>query len=205
MTLHGPAADLQRRLQRREWERWRRYLASPVIERWEDGEMSDVTVQAPANPYRRVMGMDEDTTLWRAGSPMMSYPAPPMRADTERGPGLTAHDIDVIARTHHHAGYAMAEREAEAKIEEMQARLADAYDAGYTAGRVERARGLANDIRGRLMGLHFALMQVERGPKTKAHDGLAAVREEFGQVEEFVEAIRGRPSVAAAQMVRDEI
>lgn len=170
------------------------------IPRGREQAMQDETViAAPRNPYRREEVRRGEMTLGNAwGS------APPPRYDTERGPGLTAADIDHIARQHHRAGYAAAEREAEKRVEAMQRELMEAYDRGYTEGRVERARGLARDIRGKLLGIHFALLAVEQGAKSKAHERLASVRAQWDDVNEFVCGIETSSGKAARQVARDE-
>jgi hypothetical protein len=142
---------------------------------------------APNNPYRPPMTRDED------GARMFSaLSEPPVRRfDTEHGPGLTGQDLHDIAQAHHLAGYAKAEREYQDKLADATRRHADIYDEGFDAGVRSRRVGLAKDFATRLLGVHFALMVAEDGPKTKLAERLEAVRRELNAVEEFATAVGG--------------
>lgn len=174
---------------------------------------SETIIEAPGNPYR------QDARLaWGDGELLHGTPGmmlAPARYDSERGPGLTAADIDAITRAHHHAGYAKAEREYEAKLEAMRAELAQAYDEGYTAGRVERAQGLARDVFARLFEPRHAVIEargkVKAGTKAgdAAHEGFAAIEASIVACCDFVAGFfsphaADAPARAAAQVARDE-
>lgn len=166
------------------------------------GESNTIRVQAPRNPYRareELRGSDE---MLRGYGTTMTVPP---RSDTEHGPGLTGLDIDRIAREHHRRGYAMAEREGDAKLDAAVARQAEVFDEGYAAGRVERAQGLAGDFRSRLLDLHFRLAAIEQGSKAKAHGALPAVREAVNEMIDFAEAVYGSSRSALHTVVPREV
>lgn len=201
--------------QLRQIEAWRAAGGRTSAHYWinEEGEVEDMgtTIEAPSNPYRVV---ERDGMGWATigDSPMVRVPA---RFDTERGPGLTGMDLHALAQSHHHAGYAKAEREYEAKLEEMRGQLATAFDEGYTAGRIQRAQGLARDVFTRLFEPGMALIEARGRVKTgtkagdAAHEGFAEVEEALTGVREFVAGLftphdPDAAERAAAQVARDE-
>lgn len=173
------------------WSTW----PSRMREKVEMGKR--IEMGAPTNPYRRgeamevgVMGTEMflgESSQWAAGS----------------GPGLLGADIDRIARQHHTMGRREAEEEAAVREQKMRAQLADAYDEGYVAGRVNRAQGLAGDFRSRLLDLHFQLRQIESGPKSKAQARLAELRSTFDDVMAFADGIAASDGIATGALVED--
>jgi hypothetical protein len=154
-----------------------------------------IEMGAPENPYRFGSGAAADEMQLMAGMPARSFGS---------GPGLLGVDIDRIARHHHELGRREAEGEAEAQLRQARAELADAYDEGYVAGRMERTQGLAGDFRSRLMELHFRLMTIEGGSKSKAHASLKQLRDALDDVMAFADAVRSSDTDAAATLVDDE-
>lgn len=136
------AADVMRQL--REVEQvsrdWSAYVGEVGGETIEEETMA-TTIRARSNPYRRL----ED----REGEMFEQFGAltPAPRRCGEQGPGLLASDLERMVRAHYHDGFAAAEAIGEKAVEEMRGRLAEVFDEGYTAGRVERAHGLAGDFR----------------------------------------------------------
>lgn len=167
------------------------------------GESNTIRVTAPMNPYRAREALRGADELMGGYGTTMS--APPPRSDTERGPGLTADDLNRIAVDHHRRGYAMAEREGDAKVEAMLAKQGDVFDEGYAAGRVQRAQGLAGDFRSRLLDLHFRLAAIEKGPKAKAHDALPAVRGMLNEIMDFADAVHSSSRSALHTVVPREV
>jgi hypothetical protein len=159
-----------------------------------------IEMQAPDNPYRRYDGSAMD------GAALMSVGIEDVRVGS--GPGLLGADIDRIARQHHALGRREAEEAADARIAEMQRRLASAFDQGFAAGRVTLARGLARRIRAAIMGgPWFPLLALRDGPKGKAHEGVVAnVVNELAAVIEALEAImEGDPEAQADVLGVDEL
>jgi hypothetical protein len=174
-----------------------------------------LNTQAPANPYRQP---DTQTEELFAGAGMGYVGPGPRRHDTEDGPGITAGDLDRIARDHHRDGYAKAERKYEAQLDELRARLADAYDEGYFAGRIERAQGLARDVFTRLFDPQSKVITargivtdaITAGPKAKAtervHVALDGIEASLVEVREFAAALftphdpAGAEALAAAHV-----
>jgi hypothetical protein len=184
---------MRRRYSGSGWTAWHTTPARP--EREHTMGKHETVLMAPANPYRNTGGMaGEYASLGLApGGPF------PRRHDTEAGPGLTGSDLHLILTQHHRDGYAQAEREFEARLDAMRGELAEAFDRGYTAGKVERAQGLAGDFRARLFELHFRLQAAEEAKtKAKIADALGGVRSAWDDLMQFVENIRGVPEAAAA-------
>lgn len=177
----------------------------PALDHEEKHPMNDTTIRAPRNPYRqqRLDGYAELAGMPNAG-PF------PRRHDGDQGPGMTAADLDRMVRQHFLDGRAAAEREAQKDIDELRGQLADAFDEGYTAGRVERAQGLARDVHARIFEPELKLIEA-RHAKTKA-----AVLAKVEEAQEAVLAVRefaaslfganapGAEDRAAAQVARDE-
>jgi hypothetical protein len=69
---------------------------------------------------------------------------------------------------------------------------------------MERTQGLAGDFRSRLMELHFRLMTIEGGSKSKAHASLKQLRDALDDVMAFADAVRSSDTDAAATLVDDE-
>lgn len=159
---------------------------------------ADTTIRAPQNPYRDPVreGMVQADF---SGVFREAYRELPRRFDGDRGPGLTASDLDRLVRQHFFDGFSKAEREGEAKVEEMRSHLGDAFDEGYTAGIVQRAQGLAGDVRSRLIELHFILMQIEGAPKSKRVEMLPVLRNVLDDLTEFVAVVLTDAQEAAAQ------
>lgn len=131
----------------------------------------------PRNPYRHdeladgldVMGAVMDTR----GGPN----GVPRHHGGRSGPGLLASDIDRLARQHYMDGHAAAERKYEQQLDEMRGRLADAFDEGAAAQDGLNTVLVWNAVRRRVVAdLHFALMGVENGPKSKREAGLTQLR-----------------------------
>lgn len=168
--------------------------AGHVLGMNEEDDMAKTLLHAEGNPYRRdLLGVGQELRY-----EMMT---PESRGS---GPGLLGADIDRIAREHHGAGERAGKQAMRAEVERAEGRLAEVFDEGYTAGRAERATGLANDFRVRIAGVHFAVQAVENGPKTKRDERLAVARTELDELMAFAEAMRLSPERAAAQVARDE-
>jgi hypothetical protein len=150
-----------------------------------------ITTHAPQNPYRRELSAETGELF---GSELRQSPR---RHDTEHGPGLSGSDLDRIARQHHFDGYAKAEREYEAKLDEMRAQLAQVFDEGYMAGRVERAQGLAQDVFSRLFEPELKIIEAQgriaKTPKADAREAadeaLEEIRAALVEVREFAAAM----------------
>lgn len=124
---------------------------------------------APSNPYR--------TGMTNAGSKFDAFNVPerlPRDATTPEGPGLTAGDLDSIARQHYRDGYAAGERRIAELVERHGDELAHAYDQGWDArgeNTVAKANAaLASDLRRRLVAdLYMPLLDAtESSSRTKA-------------------------------------
>lgn len=144
---------------------------------------STLRAQAPENPHRRLDGEYAVAMNFAGGPP------PPRRSDTDEGPGLTAGDLDRMCRQHFRDGHAAAERAARLREDERRGLLADAYDDGYVAGRLQRASGLALDVHTRLLDLAARLGEAERGAKSKAHEHLPLIREAYADLAAFLVAV----------------
>lgn len=177
------------------WETWTAYKR-----RVEEEKMGRaITMEAPANPYRRGGGRAFGTAMSAGAAGEMvnvalDTPAP-MGA-----PGLTASDLDGIARRHWREGYRAGEQAKDRDVQEALAGRADAFDEGYVAGRVERTQGLAGDFATRLLGIHFELQAIENGPKNRREEGLKRVREYLNDTMAFADSIRHSETNAAMEV-----
>jgi hypothetical protein len=155
-----------------------------------------IVMQAPGNPYRHAERAMADGAL-------MSFD----EVRSGSGPGLLGADIDRIAREHHALGRREAESEADARIAEMQGRLAAAFDQGFAAARMGAARGLARQMRAALIGGPWQpLLALRDGPKGKAHEGVADVIDELGAVIDALgEIMRDEPEAQANALVADDL
>lgn len=160
-----------------------------------------IEMRAPDNPYRRMeVPADEAFGL---GSMVVDHPE--MRIAGGTGPGLLGADIDRIARHHHAMGRREAEMEADRRVMEMRGHLAQVYDEGFAAARVEQARGLARHVRAAIMaGPWFPLLGLRDGPKGKAHAGIQRVLDELRGVTDFLDAVeQGSPDADAEALMAD--
>lgn len=172
----------------------------PLIEQMESliegGTMAGIEMRAPVNPYRTPMPKDE---LLAAEMGFGPYTPAPRRHDRDGGPGLLGSDLNWIAQQHYRDGYAAAEREGEQRIATMQGNLADAYDEGYVAGRIERAQGLAQDYHVRLMEpavqvtILETVMSKPRSTKAEIAEAVARVRTAMDELRRFAEAMMDDP------------
>lgn len=184
-----------------EWERqvWefltarrREYKEHALVFDSREEQDMEMKAMAPSNPYRGGESLGGFTDL-SSGLPGRY----PRRSDREDGPGLTAGDIDAIARQHFRDGYAAGERGMEPRVEALEAARAGVYDEGYAAGRIERAKALANALRGALQGellgtlFHLAIEQKPqltraglRSGAAEAHAQLIAVLDELKRIED---------------------
>lgn len=168
--------------------------SSPVIEQMErtieEGTMAGIELRAPVNPYRVP---ERDDSLGRLAA-MEAVSLPPFS-----GPGLLGADIDRIARAHHQQGYREGEADQMKHTREAQGRLADAFDEGFVAGRIERARGLARDFHVRLMeplvsmvALHSVIV-VKASTKKQIAEAFNRHETAMREVESFAEAMMDDP------------
>jgi hypothetical protein len=167
--------------------------------RHEEESGMDTTIRAPRNPYRQAATPSPDGFAL-AGA---------YRDERPQGPGLLAADVDRIAREHYRSGWAERDRAAREELRDAEAESARIYDEGYTAGRVERAQGLARDVHARLFEVQVKVIEARGGPKGKAHEALDGIEAAVQDVLAFVaglftphHAVAGER--AAAQVARDE-
>jgi hypothetical protein len=117
------------------------------------------------------------------------------RARTDEGPGLLGADLDAIARHHHSAGRRAQRVDDMRDLDDARAEAADAFAEGRARGREDARAQDYRALHGLLLGLHFELMKVEQGSKSKAYAALGALREavnvllnEFDEVHEQARA-----------------
>lgn len=164
--------------------------------------MSETIVAAPGNPYRREEMTDES---WGSLGMVGGHFESPVSRAKSGAPGMLGSDMDAMCRQHYGMGVLAAEQKAAAELNEMRRELTTAYDRGYTEGRVERARGLARDVRIRLVGAMQEITAVTKGPKTRIPAALSDIQKHLGEeVLDFVKAIEESESKAVGQIQRDE-
>lgn len=201
--LFSPRAQIrwaQNYLRRRHDETsrpWRAYTR-----RSEDRMQDQTTLAAPDNPYRRGFAERYEELTGMGWAPGVPQPAPRRHAGS-MGPGLVASDLDRMCRQHYLDGYAAAEREGEDKVEEARGQLAQAYDEGYTAGRVERAVGLANDFSLRLIGVMNEDDVRRADRKLSLSKRIEGLRADIIELHAFACGLIGERR-AAGQLARDE-
>lgn len=176
-------------------------VLTSTYQRREEHVGNTIKVRAPENPYRRGVGDEVDLGAYSVEEGRATLGV--RRSDTSEGPGLSAKDIDVIARQHYRDGYAAAERDGRPLLDVARGRQAEAFDEGYAEGKMEQAVALARDVRARVLDVHFTLMNAERGPKAKMAERLEAVREQVDALREFVEAVKNDPSLQLYAIVPD--
>lgn len=191
------ALDYVRRRHDETSRAWRDYTR-----RSEDRMQDQTTLAAPDNPYRRGPAERYEELTGMGWAPGVPQPAP-RRHDGNMGPGLVAADLDRLCRQHYLDGYAAAEREGEAKVEEARGQLAQAFDEGYTAGRVERATGLARDFSLRLIGLMNEADVRRADRKASLSKRIEGLRKDIIELHAFACGLMGERR-AAGQLARDE-
>lgn len=176
---------------------WRDYTR-----RSEDRMQDQTTLAAPDNPYRRGFAERYEELTGMGWAPGVPQPAP-RRHDGNMGPGLVAADLDRLCRQHYLDGYAAAEREAEKRVEQAGRDLAQAFDEGYTAGRVLRATGLARDFSLRLVGLMNEDDVRRADRKASLSKRIEGLRKDIIELHRFACGLMNEAK-AAGQLARDE-
>lgn len=194
MAMPVYVAEWERR--RSTWVEWVRAQADPAptfrtSTREATMGSSTVKMRAPDNPYR---------VEWAGTDLSREFPHP-------EGPGLLVADLERIARHHFVLGRSEAEAESSRLLSEMREQLAGAYDDGFAAGRIERARGLARDFRTKLLSVHFGLRQIEEtptAPRVKRTQWLEFLRRDVNAVLDFAETMGAAPDAHVLRGANDD-